>query len=342
MSSKMHAGLVAGGFGAALAISLSLSSLLFPVAAAYLALALLFGLGVVSGVLAERWLDLTDYGRQQAAGAIAGLVAAGVTEVADLVLRLVFASLSKASPTTALANVILLRIPAPSDAARLIFVILINLLLYLLYLLIVIGISSAVASVAGRGKTVDALETLLEKRRRPLLSEADDEIVDPLAVDPALLPFMRPEYSPFVPEEPPVPVPLWQQRRLEREALPPTRSTPLPRKSSPLPRNSSPLPRNSSPLPGRSAPLPAGEGRQVERQRQPPEQDGPPAPRRRASGSLYPPGPPARGPISGPVQPRPPSGSMQPRSPSGPMQRRPTSGLRPPPNAQRPQQGDKK
>lgn len=280
MTSKMHAGLVAGGFGAALAIGLVLSAQFFPLLAYFLAVALLFGLGALSGVLAARWLDLNDYGRQHTAGAIAGLVAASLTEVADLILRLVFASISQPSPTSALANLILMRLPAPSPVAQMLFMILVNLLLYLLYLLVVIGISSAFASIAGRAKTVEALQTLLSTQQ-PFFAEDGEEGPPVQEMDPALVPFMRPEYSPFVPDEPPPPVSPWRQRRQER------------------------------------GPTPERQVRYPERDRIPPTSPGQTAPRNNSSGSLSPSGVPARGRASGSVPRRPPSGAVPRRSPSG-------------------------
>lgn len=232
MSSKMLAGLMAGGFGAALSIGLTLSAHFSPQLAYFLALGLLFGLGALSGVLAAAWLDLLDYGRQSAAGAIVGLIAASLTEVCDLILRLLFASISSASPTSVLANLAVSRLPAPDDVARILFMVVVNLLLYLIYLLIVIGISSAVASLAGRRKDVEALQALLDAYQRPLPRDPSEEDL----VDPALLPFMRPEYSPFAAEEPPIPVPPWQQRRRSApQAALPNEQYPLARKSGPLP-----------------------------------------------------------------------------------------------------------
>ncbi|HEU5369754.1 MAG TPA: hypothetical protein VFU69_14875 [Ktedonobacterales bacterium] len=319
MSSKMLAGLAAGGFGAALSIGLTISSQFSPQLAYFLALTLLFGLGALSGVLAAAWLDLADYGHQHAAGAIVGLVAAGLTEVADLVLRLLFATLSKASPTTMLANLLLSRLPASSDVARILFMIVINLLLYLLYLLVVIGISSAVASFAGRAKTAEALQNLLHVRQSPLPRDPSGEDL----LDPALLPFMRPEYSPFVSDAPPVPVSSWQQRRLERGGLPPGKSAPLAGKSSPLPRTSAPLAGKSNPLPRKSGQPPARDERFAAKDMPPSGMRGQPPSLRSQSGKLNPSGTPARGTVPGAAQ------------------RRPTPGLRPPSQAQWPRPREK-
>jgi hypothetical protein len=305
MSSKMLAGLVAGGFGAALAIGLTLSTSFSSQLAYFLALALLFGLGALSGILATAWLDLADYGHQPAAGALAGLVASGLTEICDLILRLVFASISKASPTSMLANLVLARMPAPDGAAYFTFLVLVNVLLYLLYLLIVTGISGAVASFVGRAKSLEALHALLEAQQRPLPRDPAGEDL----VDPALLPFMRPEYSPFVPEEPPITVPPWQQRRS--------------RPSGALPDEQPPLPRRSNPLPGRPGAISGSSERFPERTMQPSDQRGQSLPRRNVSGSLNPSGAPARG------------------TTPGTGQRRPTPGMRPPPNAQWPKPRDK-
>jgi hypothetical protein len=279
MTSKMHAGLVAGGFGAALAIGLVLSAPFSPQLAYILSIALLFGLGVLSGLLAAQWLDLSDYGRQHAAGAIAGLVAASLTEVADVFLRVVFASISRTSPTSVLANRVLSRIPATSEAAAVLMMMVVNLLLYLVYLLIVIGISSAVASVSGRAKSAEALQALLEERQPGFF---EDEDAAPADVDPALAPFMRPEYSPFVPEEPPITAPPWQQRR--------SRPT------------------------GYS---PEGQERFAESDRLPPAPRGQTTPRRSVSGGFSPSGVPARGPTPGPSHRRPPSGATPRRTTSG-------------------------
>ncbi len=319
MSSKMLAGLVAGGFGAALSIGLTISSQVSPQLAYFLALALLFGLGALSGLLAAAWLDLADYGHQHAAGAIVGLVAAGLTEVADLVLRLLFATLSKASPTTMLANLLMSRLPATSDAARILFMIVINLLLYLLYLLVVIGISSAVASFAGRAKTAEALQDLLQVRQSSLSGDSSGEDL----LDPALLPFMRPEYSPFVSEAPPVSVSPWQQRRLERGGVPPGKSAPLAGKSNSLPRTSAPLARQSKPLPGKAGSAPAREERFAAKDMPPSGMRGQAAPVRSQSGKLNPSGTPARGVVPGAAQ------------------RRPTPGMRSPSQAQWPRPREK-
>lgn len=281
MTSKMHAGLVAGGFGAALAIGLVLSAPFSPQLAYVLSLALLFGLGALSGLLAVQWLDLSDYGRQHVAGAIAGLVAAGLTVVADLVIRMVFASISRTSPTSVLANVILSRIPLASEAVAVLLMFVVNLLLYLVYVLIVIGISSAVASISGRAKTPEALQTLLAARQQSFFEDEDE--AEPSEVDPALLPFMRPEYSPFVPEEPPVTVSPWQQRR-------------------------------SRPTGG---PGPESQGWFAESDMLPPAPRGQTAPRKSVSGGFSPSGVPARGSTSGPLQPRPSSGAMPRRMTSG-------------------------
>ncbi len=304
MSSKMLAGLVAGGFGAALSIGLTLSTHFSSQLAFFLAVVLLFGLGALSGIFAAAWLDLPDYGHQQAAGAIAGLVAAGLTEVSDLALRLLFASISSASPTSVLENLVISRLPAPDPAARILFVIIVNVLLYLLYVLIVVGMSGAVATFAGRAKSVEALQALLEVRQ-----PVPDEPSEAALVDPALLPFMRPEYSPFIPEEPPIPVPLWQQRRTAPKEAPPTGQAPLPGKSNPFPARQGLLSREN--------------GRRSEGNRQPSDQRGQSAPRSSVSGGLYPSGAPARG------------------TAPGVGQRRSTSGVRPPPNAPWPRPRDK-
>ncbi len=282
MTSKMHAGLVAGGFGAALAIGLVLSAPFSPRLAYVLSLALLFGLGALSGLLAAHWLDLSDYGRQHVAGAIAGLVAAGLTVVADLVIRMMFASICRARPTGVLANLLLSRIPKSSEAAAVLLMFVVNLLLYLVYVMIVIGISSAVASISGRAKSAEALQGMMAGRQQPFFEDEDD--AEPAEVDPALLPFMRPEYSPFVPEEPPITVSPWQQ----------------------------PRPRPTG------GPHPESQGWFAESDMLPPAPRGQTAPRQSVSGGFPPSGVPASGSTPGPIQrSRPSSGAVPRRTTSG-------------------------
>jgi hypothetical protein len=310
MSSKMIAGLLAGGFGAALSVALVLSSLSFPVFASYLALALLFGLGVLSGALAARRLDLADYGHQSSAGAFAGLVAAGVTEVCDLILRLIFAVIGKASPTSVLSTLILSRLPISTEVALILLMVIVNLLLYLIYLLIVVGISSLAAEVFGRAKTPQALKALLEAQGLSDLPGAVDPLEEP--PDPALLPFMRPEYSPFVPDEPPPPLSPWQQRRLERERTLATQDSPLAEKSHAFGSQRSPVV-GSQRSPGISQP-----GLRANRNNLPADKRGLPA---AGQGRADRPG------LSGPMD----RGAMP-----GSAQRGSTSGVRPPSNAQWP------
>jgi hypothetical protein len=283
MSSKMLAGLVAGGFGAALSVGLDLSASFSPQLAYSLALALLFGLGILSGVLAASWLDLADYGHQTSAGAFAGLIAAGVTELTDLILRLVFASISSTSPTSIFASLLSSRLPTSSDAARVLLMVLVNLLLYLVYLLILVGISGSAASFAGRAKSAEVLQAMLAEQEQAFPPDADE----PRGVDPALLPFMSPAYSPFVSDEPPLPRPTTRPRRPEPGDL-------------------------------------FAEGqpeRRVDRTSRPLNQRGQPPPGRNLSGGLRPPGPPVRGTTPGSAPRRPTSGLRPPPNAQWPKPR---------------------
>ena len=216
MSSKMRAGLTAGGFGAALYIALILSFSFSSFFVPFLLIALFFGLGVLAGALAAAWLDLADYGDQPSAGAFAGFIAAGVTELCDLVLRLVLAAIGKSSPTNVISNLLISRLPLETRVAFILFLIVINLVLYIMYLLIVVSISTLAAGILGRAKNTAALAAMMSAQEQSISGGRAALPVEEL-LDPALLPFQRPEYSPFINDSPPLPLPPWQRRRLERE-----------------------------------------------------------------------------------------------------------------------------
>jgi hypothetical protein len=218
MSSKMLAGVVAGGFGVVFYIALVLSANFSGLLAFILAMFLLFGLGVLAGALSAAWLELDDYGEQASSGALSGLVAAGIVEACDLLLRLLLAAVGKPNPTNLLSNLLTSRLPNINQAAYLFLVVVVNLLLYLIYLLIMVGMSGLSASILGRAKDAEALQAIVAANDPVILSTTPAE-TDEEMVDPALWPYQRPEYSPFVSDTaPPPPLPLWQQRRLEREA----------------------------------------------------------------------------------------------------------------------------
>ncbi len=211
MSSKMFAGLVAGGFGIALYVTSLFVALFSPLLGILLALALPPVLGVMAGVLTARWLDLEDYGHQSSAGALAGFIAAVATAVWDVVMRVVMALIDKATPSDALIRLVLSRLPASRAMLLILVLIIISLLLYLTYIMLIVGISALTASLAGYGKDVETLHAILAAQERQAAPPEPAEE----AMDPSLAPFMRPEYSPFV-SEPPV-LSSWQRRRLERE-----------------------------------------------------------------------------------------------------------------------------
>jgi len=257
MSSKMLAGLSAGGFGAALCVAQIFTALFSPFLAFLLTLALLFGLGALSGALAAAWLDLADYGRQSAVGALAGLVAGGVTEVCDLILRLVLGMIGQSSPTSALSSLIVSRLPASTGAALIAFLVIVNLVLYLMYLLMVVGISGLTTSLVGQAKTPQALKVLLGEEEMLVAPSAVGMLPGEEPVDPALAPFLRPEYSPFVPHAPALPQSPWQQRRLEQERLSSGKSGSLPARIDLLTDKNRP-PSSQSSLPSRKGNLPSG------------------------------------------------------------------------------------
>lgn len=219
MSSKMLAGLIAGGFGVALYIALIVSVSFSPLLTGCLALALFLGLGTLSGAFSAAWLELPDYGQQTSAGALSGLVAAGITELCDLAFRLVMVAIGKPNPTNLVSNVIVSRLPVGTEVAFILLLVVVNLLLYLIYLLLVVGISGLTAGIVGSAKSHEALKAMIaaqEQAALPGMPASPDE--EPL--DPALWPYQRPEYSPFISAAaPPPPLPPWQRRRLEQEGL---------------------------------------------------------------------------------------------------------------------------
>lgn len=215
MSSKMLAGVVAGGFGVVLYIALIFSDLFSALLALFLALVLLLGPGVLAGALSGAWLELDDYGQQASAGTLSGLVAAGILEVCDLLFRLALAAIGKPNPTNLISNLLVSRVPNGSETIYLLLVVVINLLLYLVYLLVMVGISGVTANLVGRSKDTEALQAIIAANAPPPLDTPGGAGEETL--DPALLPYQRPEYSPFVSDATPPPtLPPWQQRLLEQ------------------------------------------------------------------------------------------------------------------------------
>jgi hypothetical protein len=263
MSSKMLAGVVAGGFGVVFYIALVLSANFSGLLAFLLAMFLLFGLGVLAGAFSAAWLELDDYGEQASAGALSGLVAGGIVEVCDLLLRLALAAVGKPNPTNLLSAQLTARLPNINQAAYFTLVVVVNLLLYLIYLLIMVGMSGLAARIFGRAKDAEALQAMVAVNE-PLALPALPGGTDEETLDPALWAYQRPEYSPFVSDAPP-PLPLWQQRRLEREAQSaarPTSSGRLPAQGSTSgtgalrkPAQSQPRPRPQPGLPGNPQPM---------------------------------------------------------------------------------------
>jgi hypothetical protein len=216
LSSKMLAGLLAGGLGVLLDVVLVSAFLWAPSFPLLLGIALLVGIGVLSGILSARWLDLDDYGRQKAIGVLAGLVAAWTVEAGDILLRVITNDLHKPNLTDQLYATIAAPLPG-SGVASLVVLVLVNLVIYLLYMVLVAGVSGLIASLFGRTKNQQALELAAQAKERDAhaswIREGSEE-----QLDPALLPYQRRDYSPFV-VEPPPPIPSWQRRRLEQEGL---------------------------------------------------------------------------------------------------------------------------
>lgn len=217
MSSKMLAGLIAGGFGVALYVALIVSVSFSSLLAGCMTLALLLGLGVLAGALSASWLDLPDYGQQTSAGAFSGLVAAGITELCDLAFRLVMVAIGKPNPMNVISNLLVSRLPTDTEVAFILLLVIVNLLLYLIYLLVVVGISGLTAGLAGQAKSAEARTALIAAQEAEAFPNMPADPEQEL-LDPALWPYQRPEYSPFISDAPPPPpLPPWQRRRLEQE-----------------------------------------------------------------------------------------------------------------------------
>jgi hypothetical protein len=213
LSSKMFAGLLAGGLGILLDVVLVTAFLGLPTAALVLEIALLLGVGVFAGILAIHWLDPNDDGRQRSVGALAGLVAACIVEAGDILLRVITNTLHKPNLTDQLYSAVAASLPGTGAASKLMLV-LINVTLYLLYLIVTAGIAGATADVFGNRKSQQAQAAQEQSRKAAYESWVREEAREP--IDPALVVYQRRDYSPFA-DDPAPPLPYWQRRRLERE-----------------------------------------------------------------------------------------------------------------------------
>jgi hypothetical protein len=215
LSSKMFAGLLAGGLGMLLDVVLVMAFLGSPTVALMLEIALLLGVGMLAGILAIRWLDPADDGRQKSVGALAGLVAACIVGSGDILLRVITNALHKPNLTDQVYSAIVTSVPSTGASAKLLLI-LINLLFYLLYIIVTAGIAGATAEVFGGRKSQQAqLQHALEKSHAATYEAwVREEVEGPL--DPALLMYQRRDYSPFA-DDPEPPLPVWQRRRLGLE-----------------------------------------------------------------------------------------------------------------------------
>jgi hypothetical protein len=233
MSSKMRAGLIAGGFGAALDVARILSPHLIGllpdslVGLLTLLLAVLevFFLGVFSGVLAAIWLELEDYGHQFASGGFAGAIAALVVMVSDTVLSFLLLLTPQEQSNTVATQSLFSRASLSGQIISVVIVIVIAVLAALIYMIITLVISGLTAMIAASGKSIEALQAIIdaqEAQTRQSAGQAGSPTNESETIDPALLPYRSPEYSPFVDNQQHVVISPWQRRRLEREGkLPP-------------------------------------------------------------------------------------------------------------------------
>lgn len=237
MSSKMRAGLIAGGFGAALDVARVLSPNLTGILPDSLVLLLtlvlavleVFCLGIFSGALAAIWLDMEDYGHQFAAGGFAGAIAALVVMASDTLLSFILLLLPQNQPATVATQSLF---PKASlfgqviTVVTILIIVVVALLAALVYMIITLLISGMTTRIGAAGKGVEALRAMIaaqeEQARQSagLAPPTNDELG---LSDPALLPYRRPEYSPFIDNQKQQQIiSPWQRRRLEREGkLPP-------------------------------------------------------------------------------------------------------------------------
>ncbi len=213
LSSKMFAGLLAGGLGILLDVLLVTALLGVPAFALIVEVVLLLGVGMLAGILAILWLDPEDDGGQKSAGGLAGLVAACTVEAGDILLRIITDALHKPNLTDQLYASIIASIPGTGIASK-VLLILVNVLSYLLYIIVTAGVAAAAAEVFGNRRSHQALKAQERVPANAYEAWVREELAEPL--DPALLVYQRRDYSPFA-DEPEPPTPSWQRRRLELE-----------------------------------------------------------------------------------------------------------------------------
>ncbi|HEX6780045.1 MAG TPA: hypothetical protein VF099_17685 [Ktedonobacterales bacterium] len=230
MSSKMRAGLIAGCFFVAfIAVAIGLLKILPSLAIVLIALTGLldfFCVGIVSGILAAIWLDLEDYGSQFAAGGFAGAIASLVVYAGNLGLTGLLLLIHQPNPTDSYSQLGLSSLSLGGQVLVIILQVIVRLLLFLIYMVASLVISGLTTRIVASGKSIKAVQAMIAAREEQARQSAglapptNDELGPS---DPALLPYRRPEYSPFVDNQQQQQViSPWQRRRLEREGkLPP-------------------------------------------------------------------------------------------------------------------------
>lgn len=257
MSSKMRAGLIAGGFGAAVDVARVLSPNLTGILPDSLVLLLtlvlavleVFCLGIFSGALAAIWLDMEDYGHQFAAGGFAGAIAALVVMGSDALLSFILLLLPQNQPATVATQSLFSKASLFGQVitvVTILIVVIVALLAALVYMIITLLISGMTTRISAAGKGVEALQAMIAAREEQArqsagLAPPTNEELGPS--DPALLPYRRPEYSPFIDnqqQQQPIISP-WQRRRLEREGKLPPEDASSGGSSAPHPREQGPV-----------------------------------------------------------------------------------------------------
>lgn len=231
MSSKMRAGLIAGGFFVGFAaVGIGLLNVLPSLAIVFIAVVNLldfFGVGIVAGILAANWLEFEDYGNQFAAGGFAGAIASLVVNAGNIGFTGLLFLIHKPNPTDAYTQLNLSSSLSLTGQALLIIIqVVVRLLLLLVYMIVSLLVSGVTTRVVASGKSLEALQAIIEAqeaRAKQMAGPVGSPTNEPETIDPALLPYRRPEYSPFVDNgQQQVVISPWQRRRLEREGkLPP-------------------------------------------------------------------------------------------------------------------------
>lgn len=230
MSSKMRAGLIAGSFFVGFAaVAIGLLNVVPSLAILLIAIVNLldfFGIGIVSGILAAIWLDPEDYGSQFASGGFAGAIASLVVNIGSLGITGLLFLVHRPNPTDSYTQLNLSHLSLTGQVLIILLQIIVRLLLLLVYMVVALLISGLTTRIVASGKSIKALQAIIEAQdaqMRQSAGLAPPPIGEPETVDPALLPYRRPEYSPFVDNQQQQQViSPWQRRRLEREGkLPP-------------------------------------------------------------------------------------------------------------------------